>query len=398
MADATKTIRDRETIVREGNKLGGIIMFFEFFKKFKTKTLLFAAGFLVLAGLISLSLWFYFSFLKSDGLFLEVVPAKSSVYWQSDFSRGADDVWLWATTRAILPGEAANQARFLEESIAPEASKIGFAILPDSTDFIFFAKIDAGEFNLQKSKLEELNYHYIFEENNRLIISNSRSGLEAAVAVLSQEEKSFADDKMKLISFNGAKRHSSAQIYFEKNFKVDTFLPLPWSSDFWSSNKLIIAMKRGVKDEYNIADFYFLAVSDDKYLKNNMENVLKDDLAVLLPEIREKILPDNTVVKELLANPDAFKFQEKKIGGFPASYLPVPALNQEFFLGKERQKTIFGNSEEMILDFWANSGHKPDYYGKNLIEALLDGLKWLTADFGGVIFEVNASNVQNKGD
>ncbi len=364
-------------------------MFFEFFKKIKTKTLLCAAGFLVLAGLVGFSFWFYFNFLKSDGAFLEAVPADATVYWHSDSGRGADVSWLWAMSRATLSHEAADQTNFLEEFLAPETSEMGFAILPDFADFVFFGQIDAPKFDLLRSELEELNYHYIFEDGNRAIISNTRFGLGEAIAVLSREKLSMAEQKMKLMSFNRARRRSSDQIYFGENFKIGDFRAMPWSSDFWSSNKLTIAAKGGAGAGSDIANFDFLAVLDDEYLRKNMEKILKDDLAVLLPEIHEKILPDKTVVKELLANPDAFLFEDKKIGVFSVHYLLVSALNQEFLVGEERQKIIFGNSTGMFDDFLADSVRRPDYYGKNLIELVLGWLKWLTADFNGVIFEVN---------
>ena len=364
-------------------------MFFELFKKMKTKTLLIAAGFLVLAGLISLSLWFYFSFLKSDKSFLEITPANAAIYWQSDYSRGADDAWLWAIGRSVLSDEAAEQTFFLEESVAPEARAIGFVILSDFSDFILLGQIDNSKFDPLRNKLEELNFHYIVESGGRVIISNSRFGLEEAMSVLNKEKNSLASNKMGLIAFNRARRHSLAQIYFGENFKVKDFRALPWSSDFWSKNKLTIAPKRGTESPRNLADFDFLAVLDNEYLKKNMEGIVKDNLAVFLPEIRERVLPDETKVKELLANPDAFIFEDRKIGNSTARYLSVSGISQEFLIGKDRQKIIFSNSVEMAEDFLANSVRQPDYYGKNLIELISDWLKWLTTDFGGIIFEVN---------
>ncbi|MFA5129012.1 MAG: hypothetical protein WC445_03560 [Patescibacteria group bacterium] len=368
-------------------------MFFEFFKNLKTKTLLIVAGFLIIAGFVGLSFWLYFNFLKSDESFLEIVPAEAVAYWQSDFNRGEDDAWLWAITRSMLSDEAASQTKFLEESIGPKASKVGFAILPDFVDFIFFGKINESDFNAVRIKLEELNYHYIFENGGRVIISNSRFGLEEAMSTLSQEKKSLADNKMKLIALNSARRHSAAQIYFGGNFKVNNFKVLPWSSDIWVSNKLIVTPKLGTEPPRNLADFNFLAVLDNEYLKKNMEGIIKDDLAVLFPEIKERILSDGTKVKELLANPDIFSFQNKQIGSFSARYLSVPDLSQEFLVGVERQKMIFSNSDKMMEDFLTILGSQPDYYGKNLIELISDWLKWLTADFGGVILGVNVDNL-----
>lgn len=369
-------------------------MFFELFKKLKTKTLLIGAGFLVLAGLVGFATWFYFNFLKSsDESFLEIVPAEAAVYWQSDFSKGADDAWLWAMGRAVLSEEAAEQTIFLEDFVAPEADKIGFAVLSDFADFIFLSRIDDSEFDSLRNKLEELNYHYIVESGGRAIISNSRFGLEEAMSVLNQEKSSLASNRMRLISFSRAKRHYPARIYFGENFKVDDFRALPWFSDFWSDNKLVVSLKSGTKTPRNLADFDFLAVFDNEYLKKNIEEVLKDDLAVLLPEIQEKVLPDGTKVKELLANPDAFVFEDRKIGGSTFRYLLVSGLGQEFLISRECQKTIFSNSGKMMEVFWENSSCQPDYYGKNLIELFSDWLKWLTADFRGAIFGINVDNL-----
>lgn len=165
-------------------------MFFEFFKKLETKTLLIAAGFLVLAGVLGFSFWFYFNFLKSDN-FLEAVPEEAAIYWQSDFSGGADEAWLWAVGRTALSRDAARQMKFLEEVVVPKAEKAGFAILPDFSDFIFIGQMADESFDSFKNRLEELNYHYILGDKKRVIISNSRFGLEKATAALGHEKKIF---------------------------------------------------------------------------------------------------------------------------------------------------------------------------------------------------------------
>lgn len=390
-------------------------MFFEFFKKeqaepvlaprlgnekkihfsrltslTETKTLLIGAGFFVLASFAGLSFWFYFNFLEKDN-FLESVPREAVVYWQSDFSSGADDAWLWAITRSTLSGEAAEQTKFLEEVVTPEVERVGFAILPDFADFIFLGQADNQNFDSLKNKLEELNYHYIFRDDGMVIISNSRFGLGEVVAALSQEKKSLADDEMRLIAFKRARRHSLAQIYFGENFKVQDFRAMLWFSDFWSSNKLVVVPKGRIESPRNLVDFNFLSISDDKYLKNSMEEIIKDDLAVLLPEIQEKTLSDGTKVKELFANPDIFVFQDEQIGGVPVHYLSVGALNQEFLVGRKDQKVMISNSTEIFQYFLSNARHRPDYYGKSLGELILSWLKWVTPDFSGIIFEVSPS-------
>ncbi|MBU1146215.1 hypothetical protein KKD80_01570 [Patescibacteria group bacterium] len=390
-------------------------MFFEFFKKeqaepvlaprlgnekkihfsrltslTETKTLLIGAGFFVLASFAGFSFWFYFNFLEKDN-FLESVPREAVVYWQSDFSSGADDAWLWAITRSTLSGEAAEQTKFLEEVVTPEVERVGFAILPDFADFIFLGQADNQNFDSLKNKLEELNYHYIFRDDGRVIISNSRFGLGEVVAALSQEKKSLADDEMRLVAFKRAQRHSLAQIYFGENFKVQDFRAMLWFSDFWSSNKLVVVPKGRIESPRNLVDFNFLSISDDKYLKNSMEEIIKDDLAVLLPEIQEKTLSDGTKVKELFANPDIFVFQDEQIGGVPVHYLSVGALNQEFLVGRKDQKVMISNSTEIFQYFLSNARHRPDYYGKSLGELILSWLKWVTPDFSGIIFEVSPS-------
>lgn len=364
-------------------------MFFEFFKNNKIKTLLILAGFLVMASLMGLSFWLYFNFLKSDGAFLEAVPADSAVYWHSNFSKGSDDAWLWAVSRAILVDEASDQTKFLEGNVAPASRETGLAILPGFGDFIFWGRLDIDKFSALKDKLEELNYHYIFDDG-KIIIANTRFGLKKASAVLSQDNLSFADDKMKLIAFNRAKRSSPSQIYFRGDLKIGDFDVFSWSSDCWANNELIVAVKSGAGDEFGFGDFNFLVVSDNDYLQKNAEKMLKNDLAVLLPKIQEKKLPDGTMVREILADADAFTFENKTIGALNVRYIEVPALKQEFLVGEKNQKVVIGNSSRLFEDYLAILSRRPDYYGKNLMELLLDWLKWLSFDFSGVIFEVNA--------
>jgi hypothetical protein len=376
-------------IDQKNSNPGGKIMSLELFKKFKIKTLLIAAGFLVLAGIIGLSFWFYFNFLRKDN-FLEAVPAESVLYWQSDFNKGVDDVWLWAITKAALSSEAAGQTDFLEKEVVPEVERVGLAVLPDFADFIFLAQMEEKSFDSLRNKLEELNYHYTFGDEGRVIVSNSRFGLGEAIAALAKEKKSLVDDKMKLVSFNRARQNSLSQIYFGENFKVQDFRSMPWFSDFWAHNSLDIALKSGVESPQDMADFNFLVVSDDKFLKNSMEEVIKDDLSILFPQIQERILPDKTRVKELLANPDIFIFQDEEIGGLPIHYLSVGGLNQEFLVGREGQGVLFSNSTEMVQSFLSNIRRRPDYYGKSLGELIQSCLKWLTPNFSGIVFEVDS--------
>jgi hypothetical protein len=363
-------------------------MFFEFFKKNKMKTLLVLAGFLVLAGLAWFFAWFYFSFFRSDQGFKNLVPAETAVYWQSDFGRGADDAWLWAFSQTVLSSEAAERTKILEEFVTPEANETALAILPGLNDFIFYARLDAVKFDERRERLENLNFHYIFE-NDKLMIANTRFGLDEVLSVMEKKNYSLADRRDKLAALNRAMRHSSAELYLAGNLKINDLRVLPWSSDFWSSNKLTVAVRSGSEAPRNLADFDFLLVSDDDFLRKNAENVLKDDLAALLPEIKEKKLPDGAVVKEILANPDAFAFEDKQIEGLATRYLSVPAIKQEFLIGQDREKVIIGNSGQIFTDYLVSLKSRPTYYGKNLAELLSDWLKWLTADFDGVVFGVN---------
>lgn len=358
-------------------------MFFELFKKLKTKTLLVVAGFLVLAGIFGFSLWVYFSFLKSDEAFLDAVPAEAVMYWHNESFE--DDSWLWAITRSVLSDAAAEQIKFLEEKIAPEADKAGFAVLPDFSDFIFFGQIDAAKFEERKSRLEELNYHYVSDEGGRVIISNTKFGLLAAVATLNQEGKSLADETMKMIAFNGARRASPAQIYFGSGAIRGDFPAVPLKSDFWERNKLTAGVKDGVEMGKNFSDFNFLAVLENKYLRKNTEKVFKDDLAVLLPQIQDKILPDGTEVKEIFANPDIFVFRDEKINSAAIRFLSVPVLNQEFLVFEESRRTTVSNLTEMTQKFLKDSRRQPDYYGKNLRDLMIK----LTPDFFGIVFGVD---------
>lgn len=367
-------------------------MFFEFFKKLKMKTLLVLAGFLVLAGLAWFFAWFYFSFFRSDQGFKNLVPAQTAVYWRSDFGQGADDAWLWAFSRTVLSSEAAERAKILEEVVTPEASETALAILPGLDDFIFYARLDAVKFDERRERLENLSFHYIFEDGV-LTIANTRFGLDEVLSVMEKKNYSLADQRDKLAALNRAMRHSSAELYLAGNLKINDFRVLPWHSDFWSSNKLTVAVRSGAEVPRNLADFDFLVVSDDDFLKKNAENVLKDDLAALLPEIKEKKLPDGVVVREILANPDVFAFEDKQFEGSATRYLSVPAIKQEFLIGQDREKVIIGNSGRMVTDYLVGLKSRPTYYGKNLAELLSDWLKWLTADFSGVIFEINVDKL-----
>lgn len=365
-------------------------MFFDFFKKNKTKTLLFAAGFLVLAGLFWLAFWFYAAFLVSCDSFFSAAPAESAIYWHSSFGEGADDIWLRALSEKMLPSQAAGEAEFLFQNVTPDTSETAFAVLPGFEDFIFWGKVDAGKFTELKDKLEKENLSYILEDDGRIAITNTKFALKEILAVLNQKSDSLADDKVRLVAWNRAGRRFASQIYFKDNFKFGDFDAMSWQSDFWSVNSLSVSLGPAKSQPQSLFDFDWFAKTDNRYLFKNAEKIIKDDLAVILPELKERLLPDNTVVREMMANPALFSFEKQTISGREINHLSVSKIGQEFFVGRVGEDVLISNSGRPTVDYLANLKPRIDYYGKNLVDLFSDWLKWVTPDFEGVIWGVSA--------
>lgn len=363
-------------------------MFFERFKKNQRKTLLFLAGFLVILLCTALGGWFYINFWVSQDSFLEAVPVEAAVYWHESAGGKLVLAWLYDLSQRMLLGEAAGQAKFLFENVAPDSSQTALAILPGFEDFIFWGYLDVRRFNELKEKLESLNFNYIFEDDGKITITNTKIALKEVLAALSQKTFSLADQKVRLITFNRAIRRFPAQIYFDGNFKFDNFYPLSLKSDFWETSRLNVAREEGVR-EGGRADYHYLLTTDNAYLTKDTENILKNNLAVALPEIKEKKLPDETVVREMIANPDLFIFEKAKMAGEEVKYLSISQLNQEIFLAKTNGLAAVSNSRELMADYLGHLDFRQRSYGKNLLDFLLEWARWATADFNGIVFGVD---------
>lgn len=365
-------------------------MFFEFFEKMKTKTLLIAAGFLVPICFAGLVFWLYEYFLVSHDVFFDDAPAESEIYWHSSFPEGADDLWLQTFSKKLLAGQAAKEADFLFKEVGPIASEVSLAALPGHEDFIFWGKIDVLKAEELKGKLETEKFNYIFEDGGKITITNTRFALNEVLSVLSEKSKTLADNKVRLIAWNRANRRLSAQIYFKDNFKFENLNAINWRSDFWEKNILSVGLGPTDNESRSLFDFSWFLITDNRYLYKNAENLIKNNLAVALPEKKERILPDKTVVWEMIANPALFSFSKRTLAGREIDYLSVPELKQDFLIAHDDAANVFvSNSSQKIVDYLVALPARPDYYGKNLVELLSDWLKWMTADFGGVIFAVD---------
>ncbi len=335
---------------------------------------------MVLAGIISITAWIYFVFLTSHGDFFDEAPGETAIFWHRSADSRGDETWLQEIFREMLDGEAVGQAQFLFAEVASESKETSFAILPGFEDFIFWGRLDTAEIDDLKSKLEEMNFNYIIEDGGKITIANTKPALKEVLATLSRKNFSLADSRGRLAAWNRAVRRSPTQIYLGANLKFGNFPALNLESDFWEANHL--------KVEKGGFGFRCLLATENSYLVREGENLLKGSLAVIFPEIKEKKLPDETVVKEIIANPAGFSFQETKIAGKTAEVLREPRLNQDFFLFFAESRAAFSNSKDILANFLVRLGREPDYYGATIIDLVKIGAKWLTSDFDGLVLEV----------
>lgn len=347
-------------------------------------------GFLIISFLVLFTTWFYTNFLVSQDIFLDYVPAQSVIYWHISLNKKSNSIWLYDLTERFLLGESSNQAKFLFENVAPETEEIAMAILPGFEDFIFWGRLNTGKFNKLKEKLEISNFSYIFEDDGKITITNTKFGLKEILAVLSQKNFSLADQKTRLIAFNRAYRRFPIQIYISGNFKFGNFYPHKLKSDFWETNQFQVTQK--THESHSIKDYAYLATVNNFYLVKEAENIIKNNLAFVLPETREKKLPDETVVREIIANPEIFVFEKVKVSGEEVRYLKVPAIGEEFFIFQGNGELIASNSRDLLANHLV---HEPQrkYYGKNLLDFLLNWVKWVTADYNGIVFGINVDHV-----
>lgn len=356
-------------------------MFFEFIKKHKTKTLLTGAGFLVVVGIVSIAAWVYFGFLVSRGDFFDEAPGETAVFWHRSAGNRVNETWLHEISRQMLGGQAAGQAQFLFDTVAPESDETAFAILPGFEDFIFWGRLDTAEFNTLKEKLEEMNFSYIFDDGGKVTVTNTKLALKEALATLSQKNFSLADAQGRLAAWNRAARRFPVQVYLGANFKWGNFPSLDLKSDFWGTNQL--------KVEKSGSGYNYLLATENDYLVREGENLLKNSLAVVFPEIKERKLPDETIVREIVANPEAFSPEGTQIAGREVKFFAEPRLNQEFLMFFADKRAGFSNSRDLLANFLVRLGREPDYYGASIIDLAKIWAKWLTSDFGGMVLGVD---------
>ncbi len=356
-------------------------MLLDFFKKHKTKTLLIAAGFLVVGSVAAATAWVYFSFLVSHDDFLDMAPAQAVIFWHRSAGGSVDETWLRDISERMLSKEASGQAETLFRSVAPKSSETSFAVLPGFEDFIFWGKLSPADFNTLKGQLEEENFNYIVEDEGKVAITNTKFALKEVLAALSQKNFSLADQKGRLAAWNRASRRFPVQLYLGNGFKWENLSAPGLKADFWEINQLKITK--------NETGYLYLLATDNGYLSKKAGDYLKNVLAVILPETREKKLPDGVIVREIVANPDAFVFGKTKISGREVEYLSVPDLKREFFLSSSGKQTILSTSKDLLANFLVRLGRQPDYYGENIIDLAKKGAKWLTSDFEGAIFGIS---------
>jgi hypothetical protein len=360
-------------------------MFLEFLKKHKTKTLLIGAGFLVIAGIVSTVAWVYLTFLVSHDDFFDAVPSEAVIFWHRSAGQEIDETWFYEVSRLMLANDAADQAQFLFDSLAPKSSETAFAVLPGFEDFIFWSRLDPAEFNTVKEGLEKLDFNYIAEDGGKITITNTKFALKEVLATLSQKNFSLADQKGRLAAWNRVSRSFPAQIYLRDGFQAGNLPAVSLKSDFWEKNQLKV---KRTGDGY-----LYLLATDSRYLAGDAANLLKNTLAVILPETRERKLPDGTLVREIIANPEVFTFEKDKIAGREVDYLSVPAMGQEFFLVLPGKQAILSTSKELLANFLVRLGRQPEYYGENIIDLARGVAKWLTSDFDGAIFGVKVDKL-----
>lgn len=360
-------------------------MFFEFIKKHRIKTLLIGAGFLVVAAVMMITCLVYFSFLVSRDVFFSAAPAQTVFLWHLPAGQAFDETWFDEVSRGMLSGEAANQAQFLFDVVAPKSSDTAFAVLPGFDDFIFWGRLGQGDVGGMKEKLEEFNFSYISEDGGRVTITNTKFALKEVLAVMSGKNFSLADNRGRLAAWNRASRGKGIPVYLGNDFQWQNFPALPLHSDFWEANRLDVRR--------NDSNFVYLLSTDNDYLRREAENILRSCLAILLPRTAEKKLPDETVVKEIIADPEVFSFGQATIAGQETDYLSVPELGQEFFVARPEDQTVLSTSKDFLANFLVRAGRQDSYYGKNIIELGNILAKWITSDFDGVVFRVNVDKL-----
>jgi hypothetical protein len=92
----------------------------------------------------------------------------------------------------------------------------------------------------------------------------------------------------------------------------------------------------------------------------NLKNAVTLKLAQLLPSERDLILPDKTVVTELVADPQSFEFAVEEVRAYQLEFLSQPSVNFEFAMASDGIKTILADSKDILSSFIYSYGDEVD--------------------------------------
>ena len=162
-----------------------------------------------------------------------------------------------------------------------------------------------------------------------------------------------------------------------KQLSQNTILQLPLKSKIYAQNidfsqlstapslapenfKYMILQKIGPVTQFiDLGDQYIIVIDANSKSINQLKDIIKYNLAMLLPEEQIKLLPDKTQAKHLVANPDLWDFQPISSNLFE---LHEEKLNLHLYLQQ--------NNDTLIV---SNNINLNDLYSKNninLTEAL----------------------------
>lgn len=96
-------------------------------------------------------------------------------------------------------------------------------------------------------------------------------------------------------------------------------------------------------------NFLFAFLNQNNFPPLAIEKILKRKLAYYYPEEVERILPDQSKIIELVANPNYFEFQKEKLNGFEINNFKS-SFNLSFFLDKNY--IILSSKPELINEYF----------------------------------------------
>lgn len=311
----------------------------------KRKTSLFMRGFLVAIFCLTIFAFgalFYIIYLSSNDNFLSLTPSQTIFYWHSNEGEKEEVKNLLFT--AICEFFPSLNFSSLNE-IVLHAKEVSFALL-SRDEAILFLTTETNE-DL-KNELEEKNLNYILEEK-RITIANSKNALFKAISVRKKTVAPLGNKfNIRLnLNFLSTKYHS--QIYFNSSamqlFEEKIFSLWPQIGEI-----IIIPNSKYQDMTDSLWKKYTFIFSSTTIDAKKLEDFIKEKLALQLPISQEKILPDKTIVKELIADPTVFHFQKMPFQNSEINYISEPKLNFEFAY---IQDTIFfaSNSKEFLQSY-----------------------------------------------